>query len=647
MSGLMRVPFFDDEFLTSFLLRTARANGRRSLEGFCRDLGVEPKAISLGHEADLVDLARILGVPSEPLVSRAIRPEAGFFRYGGEAYPRRQLARGPVRFCPRCLSDDDLDACRMPGTRRYSRLVWAVRCIQTCARHGCRLLPLPTSRFSSNHGDLGHLSAAAPGQDFEIMSATAFERFASARITGSPEGDRFRLDLPLPVAIQLCEHVGLAAIVGRNYEIPEVGDAVHRDALERGFAILEKGEQSLEALFDELSATAITIVRPSGSQLYGALYRNIVRRPPLFEAIATALRSHAMRRYPALSPFTAFGRRRSEPMPMRDIAAATGLPEDAALAYLVHHRQAESGSIENLIEGDVARSAIAALRDSVDLPEACDILECSAEDFVGLALCGLVKSISSHSGAAATFTAYDRYLRLALVSLRRELSAKTAPSSERLTPLRQAADTVGCELHEGLRAILSGRLKSVSRDEGKSLIDGIEVEPAELKEAMGIGKMIGAAAVRKRLSLSQRSLAILVAEGFIGAYMDTTVGTTVFLPRDVDRFDLKYVSSTRLLAENGTATDSVFADMKARGILPEFSEEEAGTAIFRRSAVRSGPRRKEAGDFGIDCEIRGTLHPLYLRGLARRRPLQSVTLLPAFLACKFAPVSTSPGSRHA
>jgi hypothetical protein len=479
------------------------------------------------------------------------------------------------------------------------------------------------------------------------MPETAFERFVAARIVDLPEGDCFRYDLPLPVTIDLCEHVGLAAVLGRNYDMPKVGDARHRAALESGFAILNEGERALEALFDQLSATASSNPRPSATQLYGALFRNLVRRPLAFEAIATALRDHAMRRYPGLSPSTMFGKRRSEPVTIREIAKATGLPQETALAYLVHHRQLQSGSPKTSIDADVARSAITALRDTVDFQDACEILECSADDLVGLALSGLVKSVSSHSGFGATFTAHDRYLRLALLSLRRELCAKTAPSSMRLTPLRQAAETVGCELHEGLRAILSGRLKSANRDEGKPLIDGIEVEPSDLREALAIGKMIGAATIRKRLSLSQRSLAILVAEGVIRAFVDNRVGTTVFHPNDVDRFDLKYVSSTRLLAENGIAPDRVVAEMKAKGISPEFWDAEVGIAIFRRSAVRSKLRSMEGGDFSMETEIRRTHPPLYRRGWAGGRLSSKATLSLLSFERRLRLVSPPRGSRHA
>lgn len=84
MSGLMRVPFFEDELLTSCLSRTTMANGSANRRAFCSDVGLDYRGILRGDGNQVTKATRSLERPAEELLGRRVAATGRrSVKYGG------------------------------------------------------------------------------------------------------------------------------------------------------------------------------------------------------------------------------------------------------------------------------------------------------------------------------------------------------------------------------------------------------------------------------------------------------------------------------------------------------------------------------------------------------------------------------------
>lgn len=256
MSGLMRVPFFEDELLTSYLSRTAVANGSANLRAFCSDVGLDYKDIMLGDGNQVSKAARLLGRSEDELLGRRVASiGTRGVEYAGVVFRRGMMSRTPRRYCPDCMDEDEEDAARMPGTRRYARTSWTFQCMRTCDRHSRLLLPLHRAGWWSDGLDFLSKPRERPSEAELTVSppyspSTRFERFVIERLSGMVDHGEFLDGHPLSVCIDLCEQLGLATRPGRSSPSRGTKHQARRNTAERGFAALYQGERGILELFD-------------------------------------------------------------------------------------------------------------------------------------------------------------------------------------------------------------------------------------------------------------------------------------------------------------------------------------------------------------------------------------------------------------
>ncbi len=243
MSGLLRVPFFGDELLTSYLSRTAVANGSESLRSFCSDVGLDYRGIIRGDSNEVAKTARLLGRPQGDLLGRRVALKGRrSVEYAGLVFDRGMMNRTPLRYCPDCLDEDDHDASRMPGTRRYARTSWAFRYVRTCERHSRPLLTLEKARRWSDGLDFLATPLTAPAElERTSTPPSGFERFVIDRLQGRVGHGAILDGFPLPACIDLCEQLG-SAIFSPGRQGPR--NEGH------GFDVLVAGELGVLELFD-------------------------------------------------------------------------------------------------------------------------------------------------------------------------------------------------------------------------------------------------------------------------------------------------------------------------------------------------------------------------------------------------------------
>lgn len=604
MSGLMRVPFFEDELLLSFVSRTARANGARSLRGFCFDLGLDYRAILLGDGDAVAGFARVLGRPEDELLSRRVVVKANtVLRYAGLDFSRVVMGRAPVHYCPRCLEEDDADVRRLPDARRYGRTLWTLRCVQACYRHERYLLPVPAGRTAG--GEFGFDLGALPHPDLSVerspkrVPPTRFERFVATALAGSPDRHVPLDGCMLPVAIELCEQFGLAETYGRTYSKGDGRGDDNRQLMERGFNVLEGGAPSIEALLERLSRSVDSKHAVSCGKLYGTLYHNLCRRPNVFNAVKSVFRTHAFSTFPHLPPSSRFGSVSSAKMGVNVISSKTGASLAVVKAYLLQYRLVQERVTEIAgaeVDADVGNAAIAALLDAVTFGEACELLECSRSHLESLVISGFIRPMIGSAELEATFSETDRYLRGQILAVRDRLIRRAGTPTARLTSLTDAVVIVGCELGEALRALHDGRLNQVGYDGSRALFDGLEVDPQELRTVLDLDTFAGSALIRNRLFLCQRSLGRLVAAGILRAVVDGPAGTTVFLERDVARFERRYVTIARLAAEYGVEVSRVRSRIRKGGLRPAIPGDVVTTSIYLRAAAEECVSAERGGE---------------------------------------------------
>ncbi len=493
MTGLLRVPFFENELFTSHLSRTARANGTLKMRAFCLDLGIKFDSAVCGDAEQISKLSALLGHSEDDLIARSVRAmNGGRLAIGGASFPSWALSTAAVRFCPTCLEDDERDEGRMPGVRRYARLQWAFQCIWTCHRHKRRLVPLAFKGVDPNPNDFcavletAHITEAKPG----VVSAPSdFERFVVDRLDGQVGRGGLLDDFALPECIDLCELFGMAALKGRRFSPKNRDEAIMGAAADVGFLILKDGESGVYRELDKLASSA-NKRRARGTSLYGSLYELLERRPDTYDPIKRIVREHSVELLPNLSGTSVFGKATGDRwMTIAEIATASGASAELVSLYLRQHghipmvRKRPHG-VE--ISPAIAHDAIKVLKDAATFNEVRAILGCTTEELWSLVLANAVKPIVGEPHEHHPRSLMDRYSRADVEKLRNHVieGASANVGLEGLVSLRIAIRRTGCNPADALTLLTERRLAFVACNPQRSIFAGVKVDFRELGEKL-------------------------------------------------------------------------------------------------------------------------------------------------------------------
>ena len=493
MTGLLRVPFFSNELFTSHLSRTARANGTWKMRAFCLDLGIKFDSVVCGDAEQISKFSALLSYSETDLISRSVRAiSGGRVAIGGASFPSWALSTAAIRFCPNCLDEDELDAARMPGVRRYARVQWAFQCIRTCHRHERLLVPLALTGADPNPNDFcavldtAHITAAKPRV---FCAPSDFELFVIDRLDGQGGKGGLLDTFALPDCIDLCELFGMAALKGRRFSPKNRDEAFMSTAADVGFLVLKEGESGVHRELNELARSA-NRRRARGTSLYGSLYELLERRPSTYDPIKRIVREHSVELLPHLSGTNVFGETTGERwMTIAAIASASGASAELVSLYLRQHGHIQMvrkrpHSVE--ISPAIARAAIKVLKDAVTFNEVRAILGCTAEELQSLVLANAVKPIVGEPHEHRPRSLMDRFSRAEVEKLRDHVieGARANVDLEGLVFLRVAIRRTGCNPADAFSLITERRLALMSCDPKRSLFAGVKVEFRELEEKL-------------------------------------------------------------------------------------------------------------------------------------------------------------------
>ncbi|MFC5757968.1 TniQ family protein [Rhizobium sp. GCM10022189] len=491
MSGLLRVPLFDDEILISHVSRTARANGTSRMAAFCTDLGLDARAIRNGHSTAIERFATLLGYDPDRLMAQALRVcEDGSTFLFGHHFQKGMLCRTGFRYCPECLEEDERYRPRMPGTRRYLRARWMLKSMMTCVKHG-RALEIADGQYKGQHLsdiclwlDAPYKNVSSPALLSEHRVPTPFEKFVEIRFPGQSTGNAFLDGLPLPMTIELSDLLGTCLLFGHSYHVKEIDGNARRRALDEGYHALARGESGVREALDRI----VGHVKPGrvggGQALYGRLYHVLERKPVAYDWLKAILRDHALACRPIHPAAPLFGKVDVGWTTLRDLASEAGLSEEVLYRHLVvlgfigpGHRRAKN----LLIAPDISAEVVASFRGALDTAGACKILGCNRRDFDLLVESGFIKRLLRQTGAGEVPGSLQRYSRQDVHNVRRCLEPTLVEPAADMVSVRKAIRIAGCSRAEFLDILLRKRLRKVARLEDHPLLASLLVDAKELR----------------------------------------------------------------------------------------------------------------------------------------------------------------------
>ncbi|MBB3979579.1 hypothetical protein GGQ64_004823 [Rhizobium azooxidifex] len=634
MRGLLRVPFFADELLLSFLARTAAANGRLELRHFCSDLGLDFRGIVRGESAATAAIASALEYPTDLFEKRRLALLGSrCVRFGGETFFAGIMSYGAVHYCPECIAEDDSDQGRLPGTRRYMRTVWSLHSAEICTRHSRRLVTVRETAWSARSLEAyvpldQSFSYVRPSASPERIAPNTFDIFVSERLSGYARHGPVLDALSLSACIELSPHVGMASIFGRSYSHRKPDFETLRRARMRGHDVLREGESGIQDLLDKI-APAFNADSRNCAELYGGVFDCLGRRPSAYKPVRAILAAHAMVRYPRLSP-GAFPGCTEALVPIETISKVAGVSLRTTCTYLRQHgligsRVAAHG--KELVDAEIAHSAMLALRNTVDGPEACALLGCSPGELRSLVVSGFLIPLVG-SARSPSPSKNDLYLRTHLEILRVQLISLAGPGKTISTSLRTAVRDAGCEVGDALTAILGGRIPIFEFDCSKPLLGGLRVETSMLVGALGLEGLLGGRKAREFLQIDQSSLKKIVSLGIVSASIDNQGNPANFHRNELASFARRYVALRSLARANRIASREMRAILLQANITPAFPPSQVNGMIFHRPEIHRRFSKLELKSADIPTGIGDNIQPALWIERRRRVSLDTGTRRP-------------------
>lgn len=601
MTGLFEVPFLREEPFTSYLSRLSHANGAPNVRAFCRDLGLDRSALNGGSPEEIARLANLLDIPAAELCDRAIVVDAAMgTMIAGSAFPKRMLRRSKLRFCPRCILDDDKDESRMPGARRYARLHWMFPQVPTCPVHSASIVETdddPRFRY-----DIITQLDLIEDRILEMLDAsksrlpTAFEDYVRDRLAGVRNHGDFLDNLSLAVGMSSCELFGVAQVFGREAKASELSDEDMDTARNSGFESLVVGTAGFTSLLDRIRSTDQRANYRGGQALYGKLYLSLNENyeHPEYDRLRSQIRSHTLEQVPMLNGVEFFGRVTDSPWTsVGAIAEATGYADQTLRRILVdlgHIDALRQSKGDRFVKAAAAEDAIVRIRDMATREEAATILGLPTMTVKRMISDGMIAPIFKDDGVGdRDYRLLDRYSRSEVASLRDRLLERSQTSfPKEWTNLTEAAKKVGLRLVDVLAMVLDGRLRNLGKAADEDGIAGLRFDWQEIESFIEAPTevFVERAEVCRRLSLQAEAFAFLVRSGHLKAEQRqlriARAPTWVMSEADFNEFDARYVTFARLSKELGVGVRGLGRVLQDKGAPLAFPMESVKQGIVQR-----------------------------------------------------------------
>jgi|GEM_PF-3908797 len=593
MTGLLQVPFFDDEIFTSFVSRTARANGFGLSAAFTEMLGVNYDRLLVGDSVELEAFRSRAGLPDGWISERTISLDMGLDVSPSErAYQRKLISKKRIRYCPACLEEDDARHERMTGTRRYRRKAWIFRAVKSCAYHNCSIVESSVMLNTRNRDDfclfLDRLDASG-----ELETARSerhcgpLEVFIHERVAGHKNHGTLLDGLPLALAIDFSLILGASLELGKVRRLSTLSDEEEAIAGDRGFEALRKAHDGLTKALDAITSdTSFRLNSTFGGYfIYGRLYEVLAhqRFDPEYDQIRKLIRDYAMNRFPILDGADLFGsvgdsRWTSAQQIARALHMSVSRVENVArrcgVTPEIHMSKDDGVRVCDAIEEDA--------RNRFTKAEGARIVGCSIWQFGTIEARGL---LGPTSGSLDLDISRKARAEALLTEIASAVNSEVEP---KMVTLAAYSKTYFLALAEVLKQVIDGRFRRVARQVHPELAHSLMV--LDEGQALVSKDALSAQEAGEILQVSSHVVLCLIRHGMLKSVKSAERSRINAIRLDeVERFKERFISASGFAKLCGVHTNTVLSTLKKLSLQPAFSNKKYRAYFLNRedlSAIR-------------------------------------------------------------
>ncbi|TAT96175.1 hypothetical protein ELI55_27055 (plasmid) [Rhizobium ruizarguesonis] len=583
---MLKVKIHEDEILTSFLSRSARANGVERMRSFCIDLGVNLPKIKLGDRNEVTRLAETLGTSPDRLMHAAVERDGTRIRVGHEWFDNSRLSRMHLRFCPDCVA---ADLVKNPFSSPYYRSYWLLPQVTTCVEHRKQIVEAAQpQRLETNSQDfcaiIDQLRRQAPAllDPSADCQPTYFEVYVAKRLAGEMSGHPEADVLPLETVIVMSEIVGAAIAhpdVSKRALSPEHMVAVR----ELGFAAIKDGRQGFLESLDKIASLA-----PPGScsphGLYGTLYTALdrSRSQGSYDVFRSVMVEHAAISGRVAPGTSIFGTRStSATSRVRSVANDAGVAIGRVKRVLRAKGLTAPAGAAGLLDPSVAAAAREHFHDVWSFKNAREFLGCNLRTFNSLLSADIIARPpeSFPQGFVSRKAVVDLAARLG--------NSRTVDDNPQLVDIHAARTRAESSVAEIVRYILDRRLSAVAVKGDLPILAALRVSTGEVRQAHLPDGHVTADAARDLLRLNTTGFADLLKSGLIKT-------TSLEYPREnwhavplaeIKRFRAAYISLQECAEELNLNKNAMASLAKRAGLSRAFPSNVVGQQIFVRTSA--------------------------------------------------------------
>ncbi len=599
------LPFNAGETVASHCSRLAAASGYERAYSFGTDHGFRFFSLAVGNQKAIEAYADVLQVHASDLTPGVMKPSGNFLLIGGEQeIEMSMLERSRLRYCPRCLEDDERFGEGRRGHRAFGRLTWQIKSVRSCRRHGIRLFtsplrpdPMFLHDFAAElQAELVRTKSAPPAA--EKMKTDNLQLYTEARLAGDKTMSPWLDTFPLYVALKICETIGACERHGIDFRAAALDEREWSTCAGMGFDLVHGGPASLEeSLRSQMVRFQDAYPRSLGRSGLGSLYRQLTFHSleQEYRPIREIIRNVGLETLP-LAPGDYF----LGPVTERRVHSVSS----AAQQFKVNTRMllnqlinagavpvsARSTTPERvLLDAKLMESHARELKRKLNVRSASAYLGIDETSFRALVKHGHIISASSMGSldtARLDWTFDQRVLDEVVAKV---ASAASCSHTNGLCSIQEAARAGATNLVVVIEKILDGAIKTVGIDTNENGFGRIKVDPNEVKRCTAVQPhgCYTFAEVSRLIPIDGRVVSALVAEGRLPTVQRPVLrrgsNHTVIEPEALHEFTRQYVALPRLSEDAGIARPTLMGKLDHAGVAPAFIA--AGTRFYRRSDV--------------------------------------------------------------
>ncbi len=312
----LTLPANAGELPTSYVARLAARNFCDNIVSFCRDVGIDLGAISVGDEEAIKFVCRLSGIQDNALDGTTLKKTSTMkYALGSELLDTYTFFRGAPRICPQCVLEQ---YCKEGDLWNVVHsLHWQVPQILSCAKHDVALVTLgEKTNTPLRHDVTSAIRAHIPSLPSKITTHRAddFDHYLTKRVYGKTAGV-WCDSLSIPPLWRCSLALGITLIHGIKKHRWELDEDEQRKATIVGFKLVRSGPSSIKRALADFSRKTERKLNRQPMPQYGEIQRLLgINRHyhDELEPMRKLMRDYVVKRYPLPEGYLIFGERLAE-----------------------------------------------------------------------------------------------------------------------------------------------------------------------------------------------------------------------------------------------------------------------------------------------------------------------------------------------